>query len=49
MTFIIQFTATRLWELRQKQMQNLEGLSLSTDQIEGMCQKYRDLGQVSWT
>jgi hypothetical protein len=38
--------ATRLWELRQKQILTLESFNLSVDQIELMCQKYRDLGQV---
>ena len=33
--------------MRQKQILNLEGYNLSVDQIEVMCQKYRDLGQVS--
>ena len=39
--------ATRLWEMRQRQITQLEGFSLSVEQIEVMCQKYRDLGQVS--
>ena len=39
--------ATRLWEMRQRQILNLEGYNLSVEQIEIMCQKYRDLGQVS--
>ena len=39
--------ATRLWEMRQRQILNLEGFNLSVEQIEIMCQKYRDLGQVS--
>ena len=38
--------ATRLWDMRQKQILNLEGYNLSVDQIEVMCQKYRELGQV---
>ena len=33
--------------MRQKQITNLEGFNLSVEQIEVMCQKYRDLGQVS--
>jgi hypothetical protein len=33
--------------MRQRQILNLEGYNLSVDQIEIMCQKYRDLGQVS--
>jgi hypothetical protein len=37
--------ATRLWEMRQQQIRNLEGYDLSVEQIESMCQKYRDLGQ----
>ena len=32
--------------MRQKQILNLEGYNLSVDQIEVMCQKYRELGQV---
>jgi hypothetical protein len=31
--------------MRQQQIRNLEGYDLSVEQIENMCQKYRDLGQ----